>query len=100
MEELAEGNCKAKGKQRPRSDADFSRSKAMVFGGQAAMGICSRAVACCCLCHLHLVEQAPISNPNAKKGLSQGNPCSFITGSGYCSLHITQNKVRTIQKKP
>lgn len=43
MEGLAEGNCKAKGKQRHRSDAGFSRrSKAVGLGGQAAMGIASR----------------------------------------------------------
>lgn len=104
MEGLAEGNCKAKGKLRHRSDGFSRRSKAAGLGGQAAMGTSSWGVACCCLCHPHLVEQAPISNPHANKGLCQGNPCcSFIAGSRLPwpqGLQITQSKVITIQKIP
>lgn len=103
MEGLAEGNCKAKGKQRHRSGAGFSRSKAAGLGGRAATGVASRGIACCCLCHSHLAEKAPISNPRANKGLCQRNPCSFITKSRLLwpqGLHITQTKVITIKKKP
>lgn len=89
MEALAEGSFgKAKGKQRQGSDAGFSRRRKTVgLGERAAMGTASRGIACCCLYHLPLVEQAPISNPQTTAGLCQGNPLS-ITGSRILWLRV------------
>lgn len=84
MEGLEEGNCKAKGKQRHRSDAGFSRrTKAVGPGGQAAMGIASRGLpAAVCATYIWW-SRAPSPTHIPRKASATETPAPSSLGAGY-----------------